>query len=259
VVVSGRRGTAAGSLAAARDPQTDALPVAWIRFDAAVTRPVAFAQLSGQHFAGSLPWRAFRWRRGQRHYSGVYWSATMRGHVVYESRLELAWLLMADRDRTVEQIYAQPFLLTATVAGTVRRHVPDFLTLGPDGVRVIDVKPAARLADAKVAEALGWAGALVRERGFGFEVFTEPDPRMLANVRFLAGYRRGGLFDPVVCEAVRAVAGQPVSIRAVESALAGRWPVWRVRPHVLHLLWSGRLQTDLAAVLDGTSLVRWVG
>jgi hypothetical protein len=38
--------------------------------------------------AAGRPWRVFRWRRGQAHYSGWYWSATAGGHVVYESRLE---------------------------------------------------------------------------------------------------------------------------------------------------------------------------
>lgn len=28
--------------------------------------------------SNTLPWRTFRWYKGQRHYSGVYWSATMR-------------------------------------------------------------------------------------------------------------------------------------------------------------------------------------
>lgn len=46
------------------------------------------------------------------HYSGLYWSATMRDHVIYESRLGLAQSLMAVQDRAVEQIYAQPLLLT---------------------------------------------------------------------------------------------------------------------------------------------------
>lgn len=41
----------------------------------------------------AAPWRTFRWYRGQEHYSGTYWSATMRDHVIYESRLELARLL----------------------------------------------------------------------------------------------------------------------------------------------------------------------
>ncbi|MFD4948054.1 hypothetical protein ACFVYE_26775 [Streptomyces sp. NPDC058239] len=41
----------------------------------------------------SAPWRTFRRRHGQKHDSGTYWSSTMRGHVVHESRLELMRLL----------------------------------------------------------------------------------------------------------------------------------------------------------------------
>ena len=42
--------------------------------------------------AGAVPWRSFRWYRGQKHYSGTYWSSTVGGHVTYESRLELSRL-----------------------------------------------------------------------------------------------------------------------------------------------------------------------
>jgi hypothetical protein len=45
--------------------------------------------------ADAAPWRVFRSHRGQAHYSGWYWSATMGGHVVYESRLELASILQS--------------------------------------------------------------------------------------------------------------------------------------------------------------------
>ncbi|HET9966639.1 MAG TPA: hypothetical protein VFQ68_00300, partial [Streptosporangiaceae bacterium] len=49
-------------------------------------------------------------RQGQAHYSGWYWSATTGGHVVYESRLELARLLMADFD---PQVTASPSVTSA--------------------------------------------------------------------------------------------------------------------------------------------------
>ena len=42
------------------------------------------------------PWRTFRSYRGQRHYSGSYYSMTDGRHVIYESRLELARALLAD-------------------------------------------------------------------------------------------------------------------------------------------------------------------
>ena len=63
----------------------------------------------------ALPFRTFRWYYGQRHYSGSYWSATMSAHVIYESRLELSRLLMADFDRSVRFIVAQPFLIRSKV------------------------------------------------------------------------------------------------------------------------------------------------
>ncbi len=59
-----------------------------------------------------LPVREFRWYKGRQHYSGWYWPATMSGHVVYESRLELARIMLADFDPAVAGLAAQPFLLT---------------------------------------------------------------------------------------------------------------------------------------------------
>lgn len=109
-------------------------------------------------FEPSVPWRTFRWRHGQKHYSGTYWSSTMRDHVIYESRLELTRLLYADFDPDVTAVYAQPFLLSTTVDDRLRRHVPDFLVLRDKDVPlVVDVKPRHLLARPKVNFALEWA------------------------------------------------------------------------------------------------------
>jgi hypothetical protein len=117
------------------------------------------ALVRAEHLASGRPWRVFRWRQGQAHCSGWYWSATTGGHVVYESRLELARLLLADFDPRVTSIAAQPFLVTAPSGGRVRRHVPDFLLACRDGgVCVVNVKPADQLAVPRVADALAWAG-----------------------------------------------------------------------------------------------------
>ncbi|MFF4763205.1 hypothetical protein [Streptomyces sp. NPDC001292] len=73
----------------------------------------------------AAPWRTFRWHRRQRHYSGTYWAATVRDHVIYESRLELARLLLADFDPSVRHVVAQPFLVKALVQGKIRKHIPE--------------------------------------------------------------------------------------------------------------------------------------
>ena len=95
-------------------------------------------------FADAGPWRTFRWFRGQRHYSGAFWSSTEQDHVIYESRLELARLLFADFDCSVSRIVAQPFFLTATIDGVQRKHVPDFLLVTESGPIVVDVRQAIR-------------------------------------------------------------------------------------------------------------------
>jgi hypothetical protein len=115
--------------------------------------------MQARRVLAAVAWRKTRSARGQAHYPGYFWSATMGGHVIYESRLELARLLLADFDRDVAAIAAQPFLLQARVAGMARRHMPDFLLAHANGsVRVVNVKPAGKLAEPQTAEALAWPG-----------------------------------------------------------------------------------------------------
>jgi hypothetical protein len=213
--------------------------------------------VSAALFRGTSPWRTFRSRKGQAHYPGAYWSAVAGGHVLYESRLELSFLLFADREPGACAIYAQPFQLVAAVAGRVRRHVPDFLVEdGDGGLTVVDVKPRRRLDDGEVKFAFGWTSGLAGKLGWRFEVFSEPEPRVLANVRFLSGYRRGCQFDPAVLEEALSLAGRPWLLADLEAAVAGSAgsrPA--ARAHLLHLLWSGRLRADLGRPLSGSTLV----
>ena len=75
--------------------------------------------------------------------------------------------------------------LTAVVGtvtgGKERRHLPDFFLVGGDGlVTVVNVKPADGRAGPKVAEALGWAGAVFAERGWHQEIWTGASPVRVA-------------------------------------------------------------------------------
>jgi hypothetical protein len=206
---------------------------------------------------GSSPWRTFGSRKGQGHYPGAYWSAVTGGHVPYESRLELSFLLFADREPGARAIYAQPFRLVAAVGGRIRRHVPDFLVeKGDGGLTVVDVKPRRRLGDDGVRFTFGWTAGLAERLGWGFEVFSEQEPGVLANVRFLSGYRRDRQFDPAVLEEALSLAGRPLPLADLEAAVAGvarSWPA--ARAHVLHLVWSGRLRADLGRPLSGSTWV----
>ena len=98
---------------------------------------------------------------------GAYWSVTEGTHVIYESRLELARLLYADFDPSVGRVVAQPFLLAANVSGVQRKHVPDYLLLTDSGPVVVDVKPASKLTEPKVASTLAWTRSAIQARGWG--------------------------------------------------------------------------------------------
>ncbi|WP_202919358.1 TnsA-like heteromeric transposase endonuclease subunit [Saccharothrix deserti] len=201
------------------------------------------------------PWRTFRWHRGQRHYSGSFWSATERDLVIYESRLELARLLFADFDRSVQRILAQPFLLRAEVAGALRKHVPDYLLLTSTGPLVVDVKPRQRAMNPDNVFVFGWTRQAVESRGWRYEVWSEPPHAELENVRFLAGYRRGWLFDEELLGQLHAANLDGATLAAACRSRPDR-PAPQVRAAVLHLLWRQHFTVDLTRPLAGAHVLR---
>lgn len=145
----------------------------------------------------------------------------MRDHVVYGSRLELTRLLCADFDQNVTAVFAQPFLLTTTVEGRKRSHVPDCLVLREKDVPlVVDVKPRRLPTRPKVNFA-----------------------------RFLAGYRRGWPFDEDLLAEIRQADLHGATLGEAFHALP-RHPDWKVWAAVLRLLWSRHFVTGLTEVLS---------
>jgi hypothetical protein len=204
--------------------------------------------------AGSLPVREFRWHRGQRHYSGWYWSSTMQGLVAYESRLELARIMLADFDPDVTAIAGQPFRLIGADGARIRRHVPDILLVMADGgAVVVDVKSPHKRDAPDVRAVMKWTRATVGLRGWGFEEWYGAPPDLLTNVRFLAGYRRPAVIDESLIAGVRESADGPVTITDLERSVAADSVL--VRPVILHLLWTGELAADLERPLNGLSTV----
>lgn len=219
---------------------------------ALVDRPLI--DLTPDVLSQALPYRTFRWYRGQRHYSGSYWSSTNCAHVIYESRLELARLLLADFDTSVTKIVAQPFLLRALVDGKVRRHIPDYCLLTRDAPIVIDVKPSQRMAKPIVRATFAWTRELMESIGWRFEVANEMPEALLANVRFLSGFRRTeGISQPCLAD-LRALDIDGIEFRDVKRMLPHPEPL--VRAAILHLLWKQEVVADLTDVLDSKTVLR---
>ncbi len=207
-------------------------------------------------FAGAAPWRTFRWYRGQKHYSGTYWSSTEQRHVIYESRLELTRLLFADFDVKVRRIVAQPFLLRATVNRQARKHVPDYLLLTDDGPIVVDVKPHARLANPKISFTLDWTRRLVEQRGWRYELWSEPPEPELASIRFLAGFRNETCFSPTLLDELRRRDDLPGRTLGEACTSYAGWSKPVVRSAILHLVWSDYLAIEMARPLRQTSILK---
>ena len=230
-----------------------------VRDAAGCVSTCALAAVDAVRLVAGRPWRMFRWRHGQAHYSGWYWCATSGGHVVYESRLELARLLLADFDPRVVAIAAQPFLVAAGAGKRMRRHVPDFLLINADGlVTVVNVKPSEQLADPKVAEALGWAEAMFTGRGWRHEIWSGACVTLLANVRFLAAYRRADRVDPGAVAAISDAVTGRVSVGEAETELLSRFPIEVCRPALLHLVWTGVLRAELDEPLSAATALERV-
>jgi hypothetical protein len=222
------------------------------RGDSLAAQPIAAVRLD--ELSGAAPWRTLRWFKGQKHYSGWYWSATTRCSVIYESRLEQCRLVYADFDRSVRHIVAQPFMLGARVKGVARQHIPDYLLITDAGPVVVDVKPRERRNDTLVADALAWTRAAMETRGWSYEVWSEPPSVEANNLRFLSGFRRPQQFREDLVSELRNADFDDYSIGAAIDAVAG-WPRPLVRATLFHLLWTQFFQVDLSRPLSASHVL----
>ena len=126
---------------------------------------------------------------------------------------------MADFDRSVTRIVAQPFVLRARIQGKVRRHIPDYWLHTSDGSVVVDVKPAKRLSDPVVQATFEWTRDLVESIGWRFEIASEQPEVMLENVRFLSGYRRADRISQTCLAALRALSVDGMEFRDIRQSV----------------------------------------
>jgi hypothetical protein len=225
-----------------------------IRLESDDVACVAMSQAESAMLDDAIPWRTFRMYFGQTHYSGAYWSATEAAHVIYESRLELSRLLLADFAADVTHIVAQPFLMRARVDGVRRRHIPDYFLMTGQGPVIVDVKPRDKLDDPKVVDTFAWVRSALQTKGWRFEVASEPPPILLENVRFLAGYRRRPYISPTALEELRSLNLEGITfgdaLRRVKTS-----PPPSARSALLHMLWSREVSANLDEVLTDESVL----
>ena len=213
---------------------------------------VPLAEAWAVPFECAAPARRFTSRKGQRHLSGLWWSATTGGHVGFESWLERDHAMLLDFDVTVAGIASQPFWLRWSDAGKRVAHAPDFFARRPDGSAVvIDCRPVERREprDAGKFEASERACALT---GWEYRLVGAAESIALANVRWLAGYRHPRHLLSEVAGVLRLAFTTPTPLLAGARAVGD--PI-AVLPVLFHLLWRHELAVDLSVPLHPGALV----
>ncbi|HET6285835.1 MAG TPA: TnsA-like heteromeric transposase endonuclease subunit [Amycolatopsis sp.] len=228
---------------------------------------VVFTDDEGEHRlplvdAGSVPFelcrpvRSFPSYKGQRHYSGRWWTATTGTLVGYESWLERDTLIVLDFDADVVGIASQPFWLRWTTRdGKPRSHAPDYFARLADGsVRLLDVRAPERIKPRDQA-AFDTTRLACEQLGWGYEVAGPVPVVMLANLRWLAGYRHPRHDLAETARHLRALFSRPQALMSGARVLGS--PI-AVLPVLFHLLWTQQLRTDLTIPLGPDSMVATV-
>ncbi|MFK0064254.1 TnsA-like heteromeric transposase endonuclease subunit [Streptomyces sp. NPDC091046] len=213
-----------------RDPLGCSLQVPWL--EAAQDVP----------FEDSPAVRPFPVRHGRRVAPGWWWSSTTGRLVAYGSGVMRTELMLLDRDPAVVALACRPVELVWREDGKAVGHAPQLMARLQDGSGLLlgcagRSGPSARLAErarvvAGAAEAAGWS----------YRLAGPPDPVLVANVRWLAGYRHpryaAGPRMPALLEAF----GSPRPAVEAVCELGDPIAVW---PAVFHALWSGVLRVRL--------------
>ena len=134
-------------------PADDGFEVSYVS-DGGAEHRVPLAQASAVPLEQGMPVRRFTSRKGQRHLSGLWWSATTGGHVGFESWLERDHLLHLDFDQSVVGIASQPFWLHwSDAARKPDSHSPDFFARQSEGSAVVvDCRPVERRKPRDIAK-----------------------------------------------------------------------------------------------------------
>jgi hypothetical protein len=156
--------------------------------------------------------------------------------------------MLLDFDVRVTGLVSQPFRLFWPGRRGRRGHVPDFFARLSDGTGVVvDVRPDDQIA-AEDAEAFAATARACEHAGWVFHRRGLVEPVLLANVKWLAGYRHHRYRLPEIAEQLLKVFDRPCGLFVGAEQVGDRLAVL---PVLYHLLWRQILHVELAAELLG--------
>ncbi|MGP3913882.1 TnsA-like heteromeric transposase endonuclease subunit [Nonomuraea sp. 10N515B] len=178
-------------------------------------------------------------------------SVSVANHIGYESWVERDHLVALDFDPAVTTIVSQPLWLLWFARGKIRRHAPDFLVQTAGGVLMLDSRPLDRIAQ-RDQEAFDAAEAACGQLGWRYAVWGQMDGVLVANQRWLAGYRHPRCFDEALAARLLSVFVRPRGLMA--GAEEAGDPIASL-PVLFHLMWRHHLLADLSLVLSDRTIV----
>ena len=200
-------------------------------------------------FELASPVRSFASFKGQKNFTGEYWSATSRTQVGYESWVERDAAMALDFDPAVVALASQPFRLSWSDGERERGHTPDYFARLLDGTGVVvDVRPEG-LVDENTAEVFAFTARVCEEVGWQFRHVGDLHQPYRVNLRWLSRYRHGRCHRAPVADRLREVFAEPVPLLAGAEQVGDRLAVL---PVLYHLLWRQDLAADLLTAPLGT-------
>ncbi|MER8073180.1 TnsA-like heteromeric transposase endonuclease subunit [Streptomyces sp. NPDC094034] len=189
-----------------------------------------------------LPVRRFPVLKGRRTAPGWWWAATSGRSVHYGFGAMRTQLMMLDHDPSVSALACCPVeLMWRGRGGAVISHIPHLMARLWDGSGVLVDCAGAGGAPRRLARRAVQVEAAALEAGWHYRLVGPPARTVVANVRWLAGYRHprcalGRL--PEVTECFRTPKALVEGVRMLGDPIA----VW---PAVFHALWGGVLSVPL--------------
>ncbi|MFD3735265.1 TnsA-like heteromeric transposase endonuclease subunit [Streptomyces sp. NPDC058632] len=244
---------------AAGDLKVSAVHVATGRVDACFRDPLGKAQqLSWLEAAQDVVFedcpviRSFPVRPGRRVAPGWWWSSTTGRLVAYGSGVMRTRLMLLDRDPAVVALACRPVELVWREDGKVVGHAPQLMARLQDGSGLLLDCVGLSGSSSRLAGRARVVAAAAEAVGWSYRLAGPPDPVLVANVRWLAGYRHpryaAGPWMPALVEAFGSPRPAVEAVRELGDPIA----VW---PAVFHALWSGVLRVGLDEPLHERAVV----
>ncbi|MFD8550216.1 TnsA-like heteromeric transposase endonuclease subunit [Streptomyces fradiae] len=239
--------------------KVSAAPVATGRVDACFRDPLGQAhQVSWLEAAQDVVFedcpaiRSFPVRYGRRVAPGWWWSSTSGRLVAYGSGVMRTQLMLLDRDPAVVALACRPVELVWRQDGRVVAHAPQLMARLQDGSGLLLDCAGCSGSSARLEERAWVVAAAAEAVGWSYRLAGPPDPVLVANVRWLAGYRHpryaAGQWMPALVEVFSSPRPAVEAVRELGDPIA----VW---PAVFHALWSGVLRVRLDEPLHERAVV----